>query len=113
MNPLGTQTASSPGLTNTGTLESSLGSTLALVDGLVQNSSGATNGTIQTNNGILQISTSTVNGGTIAVNGGSLQLSSSTVTPAGTVAMTELMSSLFVNNNSVLERGGVKQRERV
>ena len=101
VNPLGTQTASSPGLTNTGTLESSLGSTLALVDGLVQNSSGATNGTIQTNSGILQITTSTVNGGTVAVNGGSLQLSSSTVTPAGTVAMTGV-SSLFVNNNSVL-----------
>ena len=49
VNPLGTQTASSPGLTNTGALESSLGSTLALVDGSVQNSSGATNGTIQTN----------------------------------------------------------------
>jgi hypothetical protein len=101
VNPLGTQTASSPGLTNTGTLESSLGSTLALVDGLVQNSSGATNGTIQTNNGVLQITTSTVNGGTIAVNGGSLQLSSSTVSPAGTVAMTGV-SSLFVDNNSAL-----------
>ena len=74
---------------------------LALEEHLVQNLPGATNGTIQTNNGILQISTSTVNGGAVAVNGGSLQLSSSTVTPAGAVSMTGV-SSLFVNNNSVL-----------
>ncbi|HEV3279771.1 MAG TPA: PEP-CTERM sorting domain-containing protein [Terriglobia bacterium] len=92
---------SAAGMTNTGLLESGPGSTLVLSDGQFANSSGSSNGTIQTNGGVVAVNSSTVTGGTVAVNAGSLQLNASTVSPGSTVTLTGV-ASLFLNANSTL-----------
>jgi hypothetical protein len=65
------------GVTNTGTLEATSGSTLALSSSGVINNTG---GTISANTGTVQVNSSTVTGGAVTLTGGStLQLNTATV----------------------------------
>src|SRR5258706_3692469 len=89
------------GATNTGTLEATSGSTLALLSTTVTN----TGGTISANTGTVQATSSTVNGGTVTLTGASaLQVNNGPVR-GGHMRSTSTARTIMTSSGPKAQRG--------
>jgi len=87
------------GVTNTGTLEATSGSTLTLLSDVIGNAGG----TISANTGTVQVNSSTVNGGTVTLTGAStLQLNSGTIHSGGTLTNSSTGTIEIASGTNVL-----------